>query len=238
MSASWYQQGNSMEQRQPFHQQLKIERERRGWSQADLAERLGKVSKKTVGRWENNENIPQPYYRQKLAELFGKSAEEFGLLEQPEQPEQISESPSHKEDWGEAPRGNAFYGRESEQAELQAWITQQHCRVIAIIGIGGIGKTSLAAETAMSVKCSFTAVFWYSLHNAPPLEHFLQQCLQFLSPQPSPLPTRSDDLLSLLLHHLQANRCLLVLDNFESLLQPGQNAGHYREGYEPYGRLL
>jgi hypothetical protein len=41
-----------------------------------------------------------------------------------------------------------------------------------------------------------------------------------------------------LLRHLQAQRCLLVLDNFESLLQSGQSVGHYREGYEQYGRLL
>src|SRR5262249_11108921 len=33
-------------------------------------------------------------------------------------------------------------------------------------------------------------------------------------------------------------RCLLILDNFESLLQPGQSGGDYREGYEQYGHLL
>ena len=96
----------------------------------------------------------------------------------------------------------------------------------------------MAAKTAFHVKDTFSAVFWRSLRNAPPLEHFLQQCLQFLFFEPQPLPTRSDDLLSLLLHHLRLHRCLLVLDNFESLLQPGQSVGHYREGYEQYGHLL
>jgi WD40 repeat protein/transcriptional regulator with XRE-family HTH domain len=227
-----------MEQSRPFHQQLKLERERRGWSQEDLAERIGKVSKKTVGRWEKGESLPQPYYRQKLTEHFGKSLEELGWGGPSAQLVEVSESPSPKEDWGEAPLGHAFYGREDEQAQLQGWIAHKRCRVVAVVGIGGIGKTSLAAATAIHVKEAFTAVFWRSLHNSPPLEHFLQQCLQFLFPQPQPLPARNDELLSLLLHHLQANRCLLILDNFESLLQPGQNAGYYREGYEPYGRLL
>jgi hypothetical protein len=41
----------------------------------------------------------------------------------------------------------------------------------------------------------------------------------------------------LLLHHLQAHRCLLVLDNFESLLEADQSVGQYREGYGRYGLL-
>src|SRR5437016_822305 len=94
----WYcyqsiiQRGNVMEQRLPFHQRLKLERKRRGWSQADLAEHMGGISVKTIRRWENGENLPQPYYRQKFSELFDKSLEELGLVEQ------VSESPLHKED--------------------------------------------------------------------------------------------------------------------------------------------
>src|SRR5205807_9031957 len=37
---------------------------------------------------------------------------------------------------------------------------------------------------------------------------------------------------------LRTRRCLLVLDNVESILQGGSQAGHYREEYEGYGRLL
>jgi WD40 repeat protein/transcriptional regulator with XRE-family HTH domain len=228
-----------VEQRLPFHQQFKLERERLGLSQEKLAERMG-CSEKTITRWENGENVPQAHYRPKFRKLFGKSPEEMGLVTYPEAPEPTNEieDPPHKEDWGEAPRGNAFYGRTDEQAKLHTWTTEQHCRVIAIVGIGGIGKTALTTTTVTAVKDSFTAIFWRSLYNAPPLELFLQQCLQFLLLESRPLPTRRDELLSLLLRHLEAHRCLLVLDNFEALLQPGQRAGQYREGYEQYGHLL
>src|SRR5260221_13400181 len=37
---------------------------------------------------------------------------------------------------------------------------------------------------------------------------------------------------------MRDHHCLLVLDNFESVLQPGRHAGHYREEYAAYGRLL
>jgi len=37
---------------------------------------------------------------------------------------------------------------------------------------------------------------------------------------------------------LQAHRCLLVLDNLETLLQSGDPEGGYLPGYEGYGRLI
>jgi len=58
---------------------LRTERKRQGWTQAKLAEVLG-VSTKTVVRWEAGRCVPFPYYRQKLSALFGKTAQELGLL--------------------------------------------------------------------------------------------------------------------------------------------------------------
>lgn len=60
---------------------LRYERELRGWSQADLAEKVG-TTQKIVSRWERGENAPVPYYRQKLCKLFGKNADELGLLDE------------------------------------------------------------------------------------------------------------------------------------------------------------
>ncbi len=40
------------------------------------------------------------------------------------------------------------------------------------------------------------------------------------------------------MHYLRRHRCLLVLDNFESVLQPQQRAGQYQKGHEGYGRLI
>lgn len=63
----------------PFHKRLSYERQRRGWSQADVAEKVA-CDAKTVSRWESGQRLPRPYHRQALCELFGLSAEEFGLL--------------------------------------------------------------------------------------------------------------------------------------------------------------
>jgi WD40 repeat protein/transcriptional regulator with XRE-family HTH domain len=227
-----------------FHEYLRLERERRGWTQADLAEKLG-CGTKTVGRWESGENLPRPYLRVALGELFGKNLEELGLTPAPEAaqqtpPEERPVSPEPiREDWGEAPYVVNLYGRTRECSELETWITEHSGRVAVILGMGGVGKTTVAAKAAMNMKKDFEFLFWRSLQNAPPFEHILQQCLHVLSHHSVlDLPTDVDDQITLLLTTLRARRCLLVLDNFESLLQPGRSAGHYQQGYAPYGRLI
>lgn len=60
--------------------QLKRARELRGWSQEDVAEKIGS-SQKIVSRWERGESKPVPYYRQKLCKLFRKDAAELGFVD-------------------------------------------------------------------------------------------------------------------------------------------------------------
>ena len=229
-----------MEQRIPFHQQLKYEREQRGWSQAELAEKV--VSDiKTVNRWETGKSSPQPLYRRRLYELFGKNAEEFGLLTEQREQSVAGDAPlpHPHEDWGEGPRVRNLRGRDQECAQLERWLVDEQCSVVAILGIGGIGKTTLAAYMARQVQRKFEYVFWRSLHNAPPLSSILQQLIQFVSDQQViTLPERIDEQVGALLPFLRQHRCLLVFDNVESILQPGSRPGHYREGYEDYGELI
>lgn len=61
------------------NRKLRTERKMHGWSQAKLAEVLG-VTTRTVIRWEQGLAVPQPNYRKKLGTLFGKTAQELGLL--------------------------------------------------------------------------------------------------------------------------------------------------------------
>jgi WD40 repeat protein/transcriptional regulator with XRE-family HTH domain len=254
-----------MENHLPFHDQLRYERERRGWSQADLAEKVG-CDTKTVGRWESGERIPRSYHRQALCELFGKSPEELGLVKArpntssapantvpqaplfaksttvPVKSSTISATSGYlhlQEDWNEAPQPVNLYGRDKELSELAQWFGDRRCHVVAVVGIGGIGKTALATTVAAQVKASFASLFWRSLHNAPPLELILKQCLHCVSDQPlAELPKDIDEQIAMLIGYLRNHRCLLVLDNVDSILQAGRRSGRYRQGYEDYGQLI
>ncbi|HEY1350048.1 MAG TPA: helix-turn-helix domain-containing protein [Ktedonobacteraceae bacterium] len=145
--------------------------------------------------------------------------------------------------WEDIPGIDKFYGREEEQAYLTQWINEAHCKVVAIIGIGGIGKTALAARFVRTVYAQFDAVFWHSLRDMPVLEDVLNDCLQIISERRGVnLPEEKENWLPLLLeelsHCLSERRCLVILDNFESILQSGQRAGKYLDGYDGYGRLI
>lgn len=52
----------------------------RGWTQKDVADRIGSPLNLNVNRWERGIAKPSAYYVQRLCEVFGKSASELGLL--------------------------------------------------------------------------------------------------------------------------------------------------------------
>ncbi len=149
-----------------------------------------------------------------------------------------SPQPPHQ-DWGDAPDIANFYGRVAEQAQLTQWLDQDHCRLVTVIGMGGMGKTALAARLSKQIADQFEFVIWRSLVNAPPLASILQAWAKFFSGQQLiHWPADLDAQLTWIFEQLRRQRCLLVLDNVESIMQGGDRAGHYRPGYEDYGQLF
>jgi WD40 repeat protein len=141
-------------------------------------------------------------------------------------------------DWGEALDVRNFYGRERELALLARWMTQEHSHIVSVLGMGGIGKSALTVTLMHRLAPSFQMVIFRSVRDAPPCKDLLTDYLQVIAPQALPASSNIEQLTDLLLASFQAHRCLLVLDNVETLLQEQDQAGRYRPGYEEYGELL
>src|SRR5207302_11343425 len=117
-------------------------------------------------------------------------------------------------EWGEALDVPTFYGREGESATLAQWVVQERCRVVSVLGLGGIGKSALVTSAMRRMAIHFQVVLFRSLRDAPACETLVEDCLKVLAPQPLQLaPADLEHRLSLLLHHLREQRVLLVLDN-------------------------
>ncbi|MBW4599287.1 MAG: hypothetical protein KME29_06645 [Calothrix sp. FI2-JRJ7] len=153
------------------------------------------------------------------------------------------------EDLRQAPDVSIFYGRALELSQLEQWVVTDSCRIVGLFGIGGIGKTSLAAKLAEQIKDKFEYVIWRSLRNAPPVTEILSSLIQFLSNEQEierDLPESVEGRVTRLIHYLHNLRCLLILDNAEAILQSGDTfstisnycTGFYRSGYEGYGELF
>ena len=143
------------------------------------------------------------------------------------------------QDWGEAIDVSVFYGRAVELHQLEQWLIPHRCRLVALLGMGGIGKTALSVKLAQQLQDKFEYLIWRSLRNAPLLEDLLGEITQFLSRQSlTNCPKTLNSQIFQLIDYLRQHRCLIVLDNFESVLQGGGATGNYRVGYESYGELL
>jgi predicted ATPase len=109
-----------------------------------------------------------------------------------------------------------FIGREAELNQLAAWLTRPGCRLISLIGPGGIGKTRLALEIAGRHVASFAdGVFLVRLASIQQPEVAASAIAQTLGFKESGGQSPQE----LIMAWLYDKHLLLILDNFEHLLE-------------------
>lgn len=112
-------------------------------------------------------------------------------------------------------QSTSFVGREKERADIAALLADPTCRLLTLVGPGGIGKTSLSIQSASELASQFIDGV-----------HFIS-----LAPVASPdfLPSTIAGVLQIsffsmeephvqLMNFLRGKQMLLVMDNFEHLL--------------------
>jgi WD40 repeat protein len=140
-------------------------------------------------------------------------------------------------DLAQAPEVERFFGRDSELRTLQKWLSED-CQLVIISARGGMGKTTLAARLAALVSDDYEVVIWRSVYNCQPLVALLRDLLGVLAPSRwFDQDVTAPEMLAHLMIQLRGRRCLLVLDNLESLLR-SDGTGRFLAPYLDYADLL
>jgi hypothetical protein len=142
---------------------------------------------------------------------------------------------SNNHDLTLAPQIINFHNRETELQTLFYWILNQNTHLISILGLSGIGKTTLVKRFIDLHQQKFDAIVWRSLKFPQSLDLLLDDLLKHH--KLDSLPTINDKLKQLF-DILTNKKCLIILDDLQNIFIPSQFAGKYQPEYQDYQTLF
>jgi len=142
---------------------------------------------------------------------------------------------SNNHDLTLAPQIITFHNRETELQTLFHWILNQNTHLISILGLSGIGKTTLVKRFIDLHQQKFDAIVWRSLKFPQSLNLLLDDLLKHH--KLDSLPTINDKLKQLF-DILTNKKCLIILDDLQNIFIPSQFAGKYQPEYQDYQTLF
>jgi DNA-binding SARP family transcriptional activator/predicted ATPase len=117
-----------------------------------------------------------------------------------------------------------FVGREKELGTIEEWFLDGESRLLTLVGPGGIGKTrlTLRAGERLAQKGDFRdGIFFFPLASVRTSESLLTSLLNGLGASASLRSSPRENLLN----YLGDRRCLLILDNFDQLVESSSLLG-------------
>lgn len=107
----------------------------------------------------------------------------------------------------------SFVGRRTEAAAIKRLLAQS--RIVTLVGLGGVGKTRLALQTATNLSKAYPDGVWFielgSVQDAHTLSHTMAQTLGIRD-------LSGRDMMSVIIDYLHHKQCLLVMDNCEQII--------------------
>ena len=111
---------------------LRAARIERGWTQQQVADRIGAPLPLSISRWENGMTFPSAYYIERLCQLFGKSVSELGLSQ-------------------------LEYGAPVERSSQSAPVKQMHSSEVYEVGQGVMEEQRFVSSTSEHVEGGYRA---------------------------------------------------------------------------------
>ena len=115
---------------------------------------------------------------------------------------------------------NSFIGRETEVRRIVGYFTDGQARLVTLTGPGGIGKTRLGLQVATELLDTYPDGVWFiALADLRQPAYVITEIAKALD-----LPLESaQDAMEQVVSHLLGKTLLLVLDNFEHLMEASED---------------
>ena len=128
-----------------------------------------------------------------------------------------------------------FYNRETELQTLSNWILNQHSHLISVLGLSGIGKTTIVKRFVDLNLQQFEVIIWRSLKFPKSLDLLIDDLLNVCQQEAK---ATIDDKLKQLFNIFKNKKCLIILDDLENIFVNCQFAGQYKPEYQDYKTFL
>ncbi|MDB9437017.1 ATP-binding protein [Dolichospermum lemmermannii CS-548] len=134
-----------------------------------------------------------------------------------------------------SPKITRFYGREQELNFLSHGLLNQSTHLISVLGLSGIGKTTLVKRFVDLNLQQFEVIIWRSLKFPKSLNLLIDDLLNVCQQEAKP---NIDDKLKQLFNIFKNKKCLIILDDLENIFVNCQFAGQYKPEYQDYKTFL
>jgi predicted ATPase/transcriptional regulator with XRE-family HTH domain len=195
----------------PFGQWLKEQRKAAGYTQEQLAHRLN-LAIDSIRKYERGVRRPSEHVARLIARTFNVPPEKVEPL--------VALARNRRSDTSflesqRDPKLPVFIGRQAEFSAVASLLAQPNCRLVTLVGPGGSGKSRLAREAQLRNQAAFSdGTHFVDLAPVESPEFLASSILRELR-----VPIgHSKPELPQLISALRSKNLLIVLDNFEQLL--------------------
>ena len=125
------------------------------------------------------------------------------------------------------------YGREKELSTLSQWLGNPNTNLISVLGIVGIGKSTLVRYFLDLNTQPFDVIIWKNLKLSQSFNFNITEILTDIIHN-----NNSENIFNKFMDLLNKKRCLIILDNIEEIFIPQQLAGMYKPEYQDYQKIF
>ncbi|MGB8691405.1 MAG: NB-ARC domain-containing protein [Microcoleus sp.] len=133
-----------------------------------------------------------------------------------------------------APKITSFYDRTTELQTLSRWLIDQNIHLISVLGLSGIGKTTLVKQFVDLNLQHFDVVIWKNLKLSQSLDNIINEILIGVNDE----LIQTDNKLTQFFNLLRQQRCLIILDDVQELFIKGELAGEFKTESKNFQNLL